>query len=213
MKSLFRTQPQRLAILIDGNHLDCLCYIEFNVRIDHILLCQKIRDIVSERSGEQIKLFRTCHYGCSQVQGKEPSQYDAEATEKKEGFFRALEHIPRYTVKRGYIAYRGKGENGITTFREKMVDVLLALDAAKMALKKQVSHMAFITGDADYVPAFQLVKEEGIIVWLFHGPSKSKTTSRPTFSNELWAEADERCEIDARFMQDIEIKKKHQRGY
>jgi uncharacterized LabA/DUF88 family protein len=169
--------------------------------------------MVSKQNGEPVQLLRTCHYGCSQIQGKEPSQYDMEASGKKEAFFRALEHIPRYTVKRGVIAFRGKGEDGITNFKEKMVDVLLALDIAKLSIKKQVSHIALITGDADYVPAVQLAKDEGVIVWLFHGPSKSRVNQRPVFSNDLWAEADERYEMDMQFMRDIQIKNKRQKGY
>ena len=49
-----------------------------------------------------------------------------------------------------------------------------------------------------------VAKEEGILVWLFHGPRQSKKDGFSTFANELWQEADERYEINLDFMQRIQ---------
>ena len=81
--------------------------------------------------------------------------------------------------------------------------MLLGLDFALLSGKRQISHAAVVSGDSDLLPAFHVAKEEGILVWLFHGPRVSKKDGYSTFANELWQEADERFEIDATFMKRV----------
>jgi len=54
------------------------------------------------------------------------------------------------------------------------------------------------------LPAFKVAKEEGISVWLFHGPKVSQKDGFSTFASELWQEADERYEIDLAFLKKIQ---------
>ncbi len=57
------------------------------------------------------------------------------------------------------------------------MDILLAIDMIKLALKNKIQHIILITGDSDFVPAVQYVKEEGVIVHLRH--------AEITYSKEL----------------------------
>lgn len=55
--------------------------------------------------------------------------------------------------------------------------ILLAIDMIKLALKNKVQHIILITGDSDFVPAVQYVKDEGVMVHLRH--------AEKTYSKEL----------------------------
>jgi uncharacterized LabA/DUF88 family protein len=83
--------------------------------------------------------------------------------------------------------------------------LLLGLDFALLSGKKQITHAAVIAGDSDLLPAFQVAKDEGISVWLFHGPRVSKKDGKSTYADDLWREADERFEIDLSFMNRIAL--------
>lgn len=50
--------------------------------------------------------------------------------------------------------------------KQKGVDMKLGLDVATMALKRQVSQIVLVAGDADFVPAAKLARREGIDVVL-----------------------------------------------
>ena len=65
-----------------------------------------------------------------------------------------------------------------------------------MAGKQVVTHIALIAGDGDFVPVIDVLKSEGVSVWLFHGP-------RSTYAYDLWLAADERHEISEAFMRAI----------
>jgi uncharacterized LabA/DUF88 family protein len=41
----------------------------------------------------------------------------------------------------------------------------------KLALKNKIQHIVLVTGDSDFVPAVQYVKEEGVVVHLRHAES------------------------------------------
>lgn len=66
-----------------------------------------------------------------------------------------------------------------------------------------MSHAAIIAGDSDLLPAFEVAKQEGVSIWLFHDPRRSRKDNRPTFADELRLAADELQEIDTAFMQQV----------
>ena len=49
-----------------------------------------------------------------------------------------------------------------TSIKQKGVDMKIGMDIASMAYKKQVDQIVLIAGDADFVPAAQLARREGI---------------------------------------------------
>lgn len=50
----------------------------------------------------------------------------------------------------------------IYDLRQKGIDMKIGVDIASMALKKFVSQIVLISGDADFVPASKLARREGV---------------------------------------------------
>ncbi|EAH4572130.1 NYN domain-containing protein [Campylobacter lari] len=50
--------------------------------------------------------------------------------------------------------------------RQKGVDIKIALDIAKLSLRKDVEKIILMTGDSDFIPAIKLARREGIIIHL-----------------------------------------------
>lgn len=92
--------------------------------------------------------------------------------------------------------FDGFREDGRPVFTQKQVDLLLGLDAALLAGRQVVTHIALIAGDGDFVPVIDVMKREGVSVWLVHGP-------RSTYAYDFWLAADERHEMDEAFMRGI----------
>jgi uncharacterized LabA/DUF88 family protein len=132
-----------------------------------------------------------------------PTQEEATRFANKRRFFNALQSLPRFVVREGRLAFKGQKVTGEPIFQQKRVDLLLGLDFALLSGKQQITHAAVIAGDSDLLPAFHTAKEEGILVWLFHGPRVSKKDGSATFAQELWQAADERYEIDSAFMKRV----------
>ena len=194
----------RLAIFIDGGYLDSLSQDEFNIPVDYSKINEEILNIVSAKS-TGIELLRTYYYYCLPYQGNPPTAIEATRFSKRQSFFDSLNRLPRFMVRQGRLVFRGNDANGLPIFQQKRVDLLLGLDFALLSGKNQISHVAVLAGDSDLLPAFRVAKDEGILVWLFHGPRHCKKDGSPTFADELWREADERYEINLAFMKRIQF--------
>jgi len=55
-----------------------------------------------------------------------------------------------------------KEDDFILNMRQKGVDMMIGVDIASMAFKKQVDKIILIAGDSDFVPAAKLARREGI---------------------------------------------------
>lgn len=64
---------------------------------------------------------------------------------------------------------------------------------ALLAGKGRIDAVSVFTGDSDLIPAVEAVKNEGVVVTLWHGSRAAQT--RP--SRELYELADERRELTA----------------
>lgn len=184
----------RLAIFIDGGYIDKVAQSEFNIRLDYGKLSDEIAAEVRSRSVEGIDLLRTFYYNCAPYQSNPPTAEEADRFGKARAFYSALGRLPRYQVREGRLAYRGMDASGKPIFQQKRVDLLLGLDFALLAGKQQISHAALLSGDSDLIPAVTVAKQEGVSVWLVHGPR------RTTYAQELWDAVDERLELDQDFM-------------
>jgi uncharacterized LabA/DUF88 family protein len=193
----------RLAIFVDGGYVDALAEDEFQMRIDYEKLVNKVQAIVASKTPDSVDLLRTFYYHCLPYQSSAPTKDEAMRYGKKRSFFSALRRIPRFAVREGRLTFKGIDNAGQPIFQQKRVDLLLGLDFALLSGKRQITHAAIISGDSDLLPAFDVAKDEGILVWLFHGPPKSCTDGSPTYARELWEAADERHEIDLDFMRSI----------
>lgn len=196
----------RLAIFIDGGYLDNLSQEEFNVHVDFAKINAEILKVVSAKS-PGTELLRTYYYHCLPYQGNPPTPVETSRFSNRQRFFDALSRLPRFTVRQGRLVFRGTDTGGLPIFQQKRVDLLMGLDFALLSSKNQITHVVVLTGDSDFLPAFHVAKEEGILVWLFHGPRRCKKNGSSTFADELWREADERFEIDLSFMKKVEYVK------
>jgi uncharacterized LabA/DUF88 family protein len=194
----------RLAIFVDGGYLDSLASDEFGIRIDQSKLGEEIRRIVAAKTPNSVDLLRTLYYDCLPYQSNPPTTEEKERFSKKRSYFDMLRNLPRFDVREGRLVFRGLDKSGKQIFQQKRVDLLLGLDFALLSGKRQITHVAVVSGDSDLLPAFKVAKEEGISVWLFHGPRKSRKDGGSSYAYELWQEADERCEIDSAFMKRVQ---------
>ncbi len=189
----------RLAIFIDGGYIDGLCrrhFSELSPRVDMQVLSEKVRQAVAHASPEPVDIVRSYYYTCPPYQHDPPAADDRNRTAGYRRFVDALTQLPRFQVREGHLRLDGFGEDGRPLFTQKQVDLLLGLDAAEIAGSQIVTHIALIAGDGDFVPVMEVLKREGVSVWLFHGPLA-------TYAHDLWLAADERLEIDHAFMREI----------
>ena len=189
----------RLAVFVDGGYVAGLCNKQFRqlrVRPDIEELSGRVRQVVADATPEPVDVFRSYYYTCPPYQHDPPAADDRNRTAGHRRFVEALTHLPRFQVREGHLRLDSLGEDGRPVFTQKQVDLLLGLDAAQMAGRQIVTHIALIAGDGDFVPVIDVLKREGVSVWLFHGP-------RSTYAYDLWLAADERHEISEAFMRAI----------
>lgn len=189
-----------LAIFIDGGYLDSISRDEYSTRVDIAKLGEEIRQVVGSKSRDNVDILRMFYYDCLPYQSRNPTQEEADRFGKKRSFFYSIGRLPRVKVREGTLKFRGIDKlSGKPIFQQKKIDLQLGLDFALLSGKRSIAHAAIVGGDSDLLPAFEIAKEEGILVWLFHGPAKSHKDGCPTYAPELWNEADERHEMDANF--------------
>lgn len=190
----------RLAIFIDGGYLDAITRDEFTVWVDYRKFSEQLTATVASKTLEPVDLLRTYYYHCLPYQSNPPTEEEAHRYAQKHRLFTRLRHLDRYAVREGRLMFRGSNAQGNPIFQQKRVDLLLGLDFALLSGKRQITHAAVVSGDSDLVPAFEVARQEGISIWLFHGPRKSKAGGTSTYASELWLAADERVELDQVFM-------------
>lgn len=188
--------------------MDKIAEHEFAIFVDYAKISEEIRKIVSVGASENLELLRTFYYHCLPYQGNPPTADEVLRFSKRQGFLDMLSRLPRFTVRKGRLVYRGKDDKGDPIYQQKRVDLQLGMDFALLSGKKQITHIAILAGDGDLLPALKVAKDEGVLVWLFHGPRYSKQDGKSTFADELWVEADERYEINLGFMQKVQSPKK-----
>lgn len=181
----------RAAIFIDGAYLDYVLRDEFRAarsRIDYQLLADRLTPVE--------RLLRTYYYHCLPYQSTQPTEEENERFGKMQRFLTGLARLPRFEVRSGKLAFRGRNQAGDPIFVQKRVDILLGVDLVLLAAKQAIGEAVLIAGDSDFVPAVQIARNEGVLVRLYHG-----TRHRP--HNELWELCDERHTIDRRFIDSV----------
>jgi uncharacterized LabA/DUF88 family protein len=185
----------RAVILIDNGYLSAILRDEFEeIRIDYL----KLSDILC---GGCFRL-RTYIYDCLPYQDNPPTPEQKELYSGKLKFFNALKKLPSFEVRFGKQRPRPGG------FVQKGVDVLLSVDLVRLSSKGQIQKAILIAGDADYVPAVQTAKDEGVSIKLYHsGCFQTMPDGRklPKYSNELWEKCDEREAIDITLIEKCEF--------
>lgn len=185
------TSMSRVAIFIDGGYVDRVLRDEFGgMRIDYGALSQ---ELVS-RVDSSANILRTHYYHCLPYQSDPPTEEESNRFAAKQRFFEAIGRLPRFDVQLGRLARRGLNRSGQYFFEQKMVDVLLSIELVRLSTKGQVNDVILVAGDADFVPALEMAKTEGVSIWLLHG-------RRP--HSDLWNTADERIQITQAFLDKI----------
>ena len=182
--SLWEMLPMGVsAVFIDGGYLEkVLRYDHSEPRIDF----EKLAHAMCEPD----ELLRAYYYHCLPYQSNPPTTEERSRYANRHRFTTALSHLSRFEVRLGKLAYRGEDHAGRPIFQQKQVDCMVGVDMALLAAKSRISAVAIFTGDSDLVPAIEAVKNEGVLVTLWHG---SSSQTRP--SRELFELADERREL------------------
>ena len=161
--SLLRQDWGTCAIYIDGGYLDKVLQHDYpQTRVD-------MGQLVSEMTAPDT-LLRAYYYHCMPYQSNPPTTAE----------------------QRRYASKRGLTDAGQPIFQQKRVDMMLGVDMALLAVKQCVDRMTLLTGDSDTIPAVEAVKPEGVVVTLWHGPLKGRSSP----SRDLYQIVNERVEID-----------------
>jgi len=175
----------RAVVLIDNGYISAILRDEYSsTRIDYLKL--------SELICTGYHRLRTYVYDCMPYKSDPPTQIQQALFSGKQRFFDALRKLPAFELRFGKQRPRGH------SFVQKGVDVWLSVDMVRLSAKGQVQKIFLIAGDADYVPAVQTAKNEGVSVKLIHSGNFSVLPNGkqlPKFSNELWQICDERQPI------------------
>lgn len=176
----------RSAIFIDGAYLDRLLEREFaRARLD-------VGRLVQELAADSA-ILRSYYYDCPPYQSDPPTEDERLRTAAKDKYFTALSRLPRFEVRLGKLAFRGRTSEGKPIFQQKRVDIMLGVDMVQLAATRQIQRAILLAGDSDFVPAVEAVKPHGVLVMLWHGP---RIRGEATVHRELWESCDERFEID-----------------
>ncbi|MCY4582117.1 MAG: NYN domain-containing protein [Chloroflexi bacterium] len=180
------------AVFVDGAYLEkVLLYDHDKAPIDFGRLVAAMVE-----GGE---LLRAYYYHCLPYQSNPPTNEERARYAARHRFFTALRHIPRFEVRLGKLVRRGMDRDGKPVFQQKRVDLMLGVDMALLAGKHRIGKVALLSGDSDFTPAVEAVKNEGVLTTLWHGSLTREV--RP--SSELRQACDERRELTAELIQSV----------
>lgn len=137
------TAPRRVMIFIDGSNLYHVLKQNTDKRdLDYKKFSQKL-------CGDR-ELIRTYYYNIRQESPDNPK-----LAESQDRFLNALYETEYLEVKLGIWKQRGQ------TMVEKGVDVMIAADLISHAYEDHYDTAILVSGDADFYPALQVVKDTG----------------------------------------------------
>jgi uncharacterized LabA/DUF88 family protein len=181
------------AVYLDAGYIEKVLGREHpGARIDY---GQLVREMVGPD-----ELLRAHYYNCLPYLSDPPQAGEIERFERKRRFIEALDLLPRFTTRLGRLAVVGVSEDGRKLFQQKRVDLMLGVDMALLAAKGRISSVALFTGDSDTIPAVEAVKQEGVVVRLWHGALRGDQGP----SRDLYRLCDERVELTAELVRRIQ---------
>lgn len=174
----------RCAILIDGAYLDNVQEHDFDsVRVDMGLL--------SDALAGAMERLRTYYYHCMPFVGSPPTVDEKRRFAAMDRFVSSLKKLPRFQFRQGKLQHIGN------EFRQKRVDILMAVDLVRMSSAKQIERAVLVTGDSDLVPAIEVARDCGVVVALYYSPNAR--------SDELLQACDERFEITSALIDQVRL--------
>lgn len=179
------------AVFIDGG------YLEKVLQHEHGSAQVDFERLVSAMVDQGDELLRAYYYHCLPYQSNPPTEAEKARYVPKHRFFTALRYLPRFEVRLGRLALRGHTADGKPMFQQKGVDLMLGIDMVRLATKGRIAKIALVSGDSDFTPAVEAVKNEGVLTTLWHGGH----AARP--SRELIEKSDDRRELTSSFIQSV----------
>lgn len=177
----------RAVVLIDGGYLNKLLLAVLpGRRIDY----EKFSDLVC---GDCERL-RTYYYNCMPYQSSPPTEIEKQKYANMSKFLHRLEQLSRFQIKLGRLQ-KYYNERGEVDFRQKRMDVLLAVDLAQLSWTRNIGTAILIAGDSDFVPAIQTAKDAGVLVKLYY--------SDFSVHDELLTAADDKILITRQILESV----------
>ena len=164
----------RWAVLIDGGYLNKILESEHDKAHLHY-------GLLSDHVCSGADRLRTYYYHCMPYQSNPPTPEEQQRYRAMSQFKYNLEKLPRFLFRQGKLQKIGN------TFRQKRVDILIAVDLVRLSSTHQIDTAVLFTGDSDMVPAIEVAKDEGVVVQLYYSPN--------AVHDELLKACDERFEI------------------
>lgn len=184
----------RPCFFVDGGYFQKILEKDFQKpRIDF----DRIGPLLSKQYDE---FLRTYYYNCPPYQSASPSPAERRLISNADRFYYTLKNLNSFEVRLGRLAFRGiDRDSGEPIFQQKRVDVQLAVDLVTLAFSKQISTAIVVAGDSDFIPAFEVAKNQGVRVVLFSGRGNPA-------HRELISAADEHSVFDDRFIENVRCK-------
>jgi uncharacterized LabA/DUF88 family protein len=185
------TPIDKAVVFIDNAYLWRIQRNQFQSQeINHLTLSNRIISTGYQR-------LRTYVYDAWPYRDRPPTQLQSILYAKMQRLEYTLKHYPAFEVRMG--TQRPRETEYGTAYVQKGVDVFLAVDMMRLALKRQMQKAVLVAGDADYVPLVKAIKDEGVSVTLYH--------SQISCSDELWEACDERYAITREFIDQVKYER------
>lgn len=162
---------ERTGLFIDAGYLMSALRRDFNLSDDFPINPIRMTNDLIKTLGAG-RLQRAYYYDCAPFKHEKPRPGDEERTAKKEKLFEFINSLPNFEVRLGELKLFINGNR--EEYVQKGVDLLLGIDLVRLASKGAISDAIVVSGDADFVPAVEAAKADGVNVTCV----TSKTGSR-----------------------------------
>lgn len=180
----------RAAVFADGENLRKILkgFGLGPMDIDH----ERLGPVLCAEVNPDIGFLRTYWYDSPPYKSEQPDQAELELRRIKGEFFAYLRKLSRIELRDKGYCMRYFDKDGEPVYVQKGIDTRLAIDLTRLSLTRQITHAIVVGSDGDLMPGVKSAKEEGVEVWVFHGPISARS---------LRDAADETRLIDGEFVQ------------
>jgi uncharacterized LabA/DUF88 family protein len=185
--------PLRLAVLVDGEYAKKVLQRLLRRFPTHEDVMVEVHRMLGHPDLTPFELYRILYYTAEPLAGVTSNPlsgvqvvFDRTATySRNKRLIDSIENQADVAVRRGTLVHQGweigraalraltsgsktsvAPDDLVPKIQQKGVDMRIGLDIASLALKRLVSTIVIVTGDADLVPAMRLARREGLRVYL-----------------------------------------------
>jgi len=150
---------EKAAVFLDGGFFSKVRLHFGRPELDWVKFCDKI-------CGDNCERLRTYFYDCMPYRDDPPTPEQQKRYADKQRFINSLSILPRFEIRLGRLQ-RLMTVDG-DDFRQKGVDILLAVDLVRMAWRDRIYKAVIVTNDTDFIPAIKEAKDAGVLVHLHY---------------------------------------------